>query len=531
MKPSITLCLACIAIQPVLAQTNSAHIVSVDSARIGGLYGFQILVKDEALLREKFGGHDLELRFEPTWTMKHFPFVEGNPYGVCDRLITVYDKTTNTTLAQYEMLRDTPPCDPLDDIALSEHAAIFLQDENDPMAVDDSREKKQVAGSFTTDRACYGDRRFIEGAFGLAFNYGFEQWGGVIRSGAVTLIQGEANTFLTFSNTGVHRVDSTQVHGQWRGANNGPAAYEMEFMPGGVETIAVRYGTLSVKVDTFNVQYLNVRVRNTISYERPEPGGGTTTVSYSGEMPHFTVTNLAANWTAWPDPMDVPIGSFNLSAFAWINSAEGDAIVTDRPKQAGGPGNIVNSENKGIPVGTQGRYYLSTVNERGVHLDFVHVLEASGAEMVLDYANKRSRRSVQQWRKAKVQPTVDFKAGDKTGFSTLGGPLGLPLPGASVAVHIDAATGVAETNTPTPAVSPNPFSDHTTIRYTLGHPAHVTLTVMDELGRTVATVVDGYQQAGTYSPVVEAAGLKNGCYFYRLITGESTTVGKIVVFR
>ncbi len=535
MKKATALFIACMAFQPALAQQAAVRVLSVDSTRMGGLHDFQFFVHDNTKLKEVFGGHDLELRFEPAWSAKRFPFVdEATIYGLYDRRIVVRDLTVDRTVAEYLLVHNKLPCKTLTDINFAEHAGLFTEDEEAPMAAPDSRDKQPVSGVFTTDRECLGDRQFVEGAFSFAVSYAFEQWGGVIREERPVLLQGEANTLLTNSNAGTRIIDTAA--GELRGTNNGPASYEVEFLPGGTEAISLRYGSVStLKVDTFTVPYLNVRVHNTISYERPAPGGGTTVVRYPDEIPHVTVADFAANSTPWPDAKDVPIDAFNLTAYAWVNGRESDNLVSDRPRQAAGPGEIVSSQNRGMPIGTQGHYYLSITTTEGTTVDFVHIFLASGAEFAMDFANKRGRRaSPPAWPKSPIQPTTDFKAGDKVQFSIFGGALGFPLPEARVVFRVDTvATDVAEQPIAPGSVSaaPNPFSDNTIIRYTLDQPAHVTLSVVDELGRTVRILTDEHQQAGSHAEAFPAAELKNGCYFYRLNAGGAVTTGKIVVLQ
>lgn len=62
---------------------------------------------------------------------------------------------------------------------------------------------------------------------------------------------------------------------------------------------------------------------------------------------------------------------------------------------------------------------------------------------------------------------------------------------------------------------PNPFSQSTTIRYSLPQEMHVRLQVYDALGRRVATLVDARQRPGLYERDFDANGLPSGVYFLR----------------
>jgi hypothetical protein len=63
---------------------------------------------------------------------------------------------------------------------------------------------------------------------------------------------------------------------------------------------------------------------------------------------------------------------------------------------------------------------------------------------------------------------------------------------------------------------PNPFNPTTVILYDVPERSHVTLTVYDILGRTVAKLVDETQSAGRHNVVFNAKGLATGVYLYRL---------------
>jgi len=70
---------------------------------------------------------------------------------------------------------------------------------------------------------------------------------------------------------------------------------------------------------------------------------------------------------------------------------------------------------------------------------------------------------------------------------------------------------------------PNPFNPTSTIEYSLPQKVFVTLKLYDLLGREVRTLVNGEQEPGNYSRIVDANGLPSGVYFYRLQAGNSSS--------
>ena len=77
---------------------------------------------------------------------------------------------------------------------------------------------------------------------------------------------------------------------------------------------------------------------------------------------------------------------------------------------------------------------------------------------------------------------------------------------------------------------PNPFNPTTSIEYGLDYQAKVRLDVFDMLGRRVATLVDGVQQAATYTVAFDASHLASGMYIYRLQTqAQSITRSMLLI--
>ncbi len=78
---------------------------------------------------------------------------------------------------------------------------------------------------------------------------------------------------------------------------------------------------------------------------------------------------------------------------------------------------------------------------------------------------------------------------------------------------------------------PNPFNPSTTIQYSLGKAGMVSLKVYNMVGQEVATLVNDRQEAGSYTLTFNANGLSTGVYFYRLETGSSGSMKKLVLMK
>ncbi len=78
---------------------------------------------------------------------------------------------------------------------------------------------------------------------------------------------------------------------------------------------------------------------------------------------------------------------------------------------------------------------------------------------------------------------------------------------------------------------PNPFNPTTIISYDLPTADHVVLKVYDLLGKEVATLYNGNQNAGTYNVLFDASKLASGVYFYQLKAGDYTSIKKMVLLK
>ncbi|MDB5033336.1 MAG: C-terminal target protein [Chlorobi bacterium] len=79
---------------------------------------------------------------------------------------------------------------------------------------------------------------------------------------------------------------------------------------------------------------------------------------------------------------------------------------------------------------------------------------------------------------------------------------------------------------------PNPAAAITTIRYVVGAPGAVQLSVTDMLGRSVAILVDNpAHQAGSFNIKYDVSTLRPGVYYYSLRTATSEETREMVVIR
>jgi hypothetical protein len=78
---------------------------------------------------------------------------------------------------------------------------------------------------------------------------------------------------------------------------------------------------------------------------------------------------------------------------------------------------------------------------------------------------------------------------------------------------------------------PNPFNPTTAISFELRAASHVSLKVYDTSGRVVATLVDGWREAGISEVTFDGSKLASGVYLYRLETSDQSAAGKMVLLK
>jgi hypothetical protein len=78
---------------------------------------------------------------------------------------------------------------------------------------------------------------------------------------------------------------------------------------------------------------------------------------------------------------------------------------------------------------------------------------------------------------------------------------------------------------------PNPFNPATTLSYHLPQDGHVQVMIYDVSGRLVTDLVNGWRAAGRHEATWDGANQPSGLYLYRLIAGNRSCSGKMLLVK
>ena len=76
---------------------------------------------------------------------------------------------------------------------------------------------------------------------------------------------------------------------------------------------------------------------------------------------------------------------------------------------------------------------------------------------------------------------------------------------------------------------PNPFSNETTVEYSLENASEVSYTVVDLAGNTILEVNEGNVSAGKHAITIDGSSLANGVYYFNMTAGGAQTTHKMIV--
>ncbi len=78
---------------------------------------------------------------------------------------------------------------------------------------------------------------------------------------------------------------------------------------------------------------------------------------------------------------------------------------------------------------------------------------------------------------------------------------------------------------------PNPFNPSTKIDFQLPIDGNVNISVYDNSGKELMTIVNEFKTAGYYSVNLNASSLSSGVYFYKITSDNFSSVKKIMLVK
>lgn len=488
-------------------------VIYVDSANIGGLYNWKFFAVNNDRVMQRFAGDTLELTMNPYWDQIQLTLSGSTPgrLGLYRTLATMTSRRTGDTLYNGLFSYETQPCQFSFYNLFTENAASAVLADSvilDPVTGETidfgtgkargilTRTGRYFSGDFSYPGYCYTNSwtQDAYGMLGFSFDFTLQQFAGRYRAdtaeyaagvnadvniipisdGYDKITSGNLNLVLLTQPVSFNYSTMQLIHGSF---NNGPAIYEVEFLPGGNETVELSYNQTKNR-NTFNVSYLNLRVRNVIEYLRPtETGSDSVLVRYPTEVTHMNIPSVSGlakdtrfdgitgyrdlfGINYYPDPRNLAqlgvktdefIGKYNMHTVGYV------AFDNNHRRAGTPPFRFINQiarpvtglgsrEGDATYTGLQGRYYMSGVSVDGRDsIDFVNIFNGSGAYFAFDFPNRGNDFTRQangfSWDTKEgfnLWTAQDFKAGDKVYLKTYGGALGLPMPGTKVLAVVSA---------------------------------------------------------------------------------------------
>jgi hypothetical protein len=78
---------------------------------------------------------------------------------------------------------------------------------------------------------------------------------------------------------------------------------------------------------------------------------------------------------------------------------------------------------------------------------------------------------------------------------------------------------------------PNPFNPEAIIKYGVPTGTHVTITIFDELGRKISTLVNEHKTPGMYAVSWRGDNVAGGVYWYRMTAGNYTCAKRMLLVK
>ena len=78
---------------------------------------------------------------------------------------------------------------------------------------------------------------------------------------------------------------------------------------------------------------------------------------------------------------------------------------------------------------------------------------------------------------------------------------------------------------------PNPFNPVTKIEFGIPNSGNVVINIFDVSGKEVASIFNGFREAGNYSVEFNASDYSSGVYFYKMVFENSVIVKKMLILK
>ncbi len=183
-----------------------------------------------------------------------------------------------------------------------------------------------------------------------------------------------------------------------------------------------------------------------------------------------------------------------------------------------------------------GAYFKSTLLDKGVATGVFNTQDT------LRYAIRKDTLGVP------IEGTTFYEYAEKFGYVNFyrgygsplqGGPYSKSMVGAiidgvrygSILLDIHKVPDEVPSNYKLEQNFPNPFNPSTIIKFSLIKSSFVNLTVYDQLGRDIVTLVNEKKSAGVYQYVFNANGISSGIYYYRLQANDFIETKSMMLFK
>lgn len=187
-------------------------------------------------------------------------------------------------------------------------------------------------------------------------------------------------------------------------------------------------------------------------------------------------------------------------------------------------GHILDENLEQLPGG-ETIQYTASIDETGsyIQLLFENPVTLTPGEYVATVTSFEQEFSIATSGVSAPQTSFVWYADDNTWYYTTSTPI--------VRLNFDETVSIKENKMNELGLTqyPNPFSNETTVKFTLKDASEVSYTVVDVTGKVVANVTEGQMMAGVNEITIDGSSFANGVYYLNLTAGNSNVTHKMVV--